>query len=302
MGGADSPDRAGWPPVSLQPAATRITIATTQLMVFARGLDQIRPGITSRRCSRPTRSGSSRRASAKARCSLDLLHGHLSQSPMARPRPLLPPLERFPVRTKHVIHRRITTLRHLSRPQPVDISLKHRPIVINEQITTAIIAIAKGPHQERCHLTPRSLNTYPDKNMFIHRRITTTRHLSRPQPVDVPLKHRPVVINEQVTATVVGGRPLPVPKTLPSAPASHTHPDKTCSFTGGLQPLVISSAANQLISSSNTFPAMSTKSGTGHGVGKRIQTIATDPCGNQVEHGRFGQMGDGGSWSLPGHW
>ena len=139
-----------------------------------------------------------RRGSAKARCSLDLLHGHLEPIARWRNAAICPRVTQYPSGQNMSFTGGLQPSVTSAVLQPVNIPLKHRPIVI-----------AKQNHHRHNRYSPRARTKQPTRAAPVSLIPIRTKHAhspadynpASPQPSPnrsiSPIKHRPIVINEQ---------------------------------------------------------------------------------------------------------
>ena len=99
------------------------------------------------------------------------------------------------IRTEPVIRRRVTALRDTRCSQPLNVPLKDRVIIIDERVVETIRQ-PQSTDQEGCHLATshHPIRTEP----VISRRVTALRDAFLGHPLNVLLKHRPIIIRERV--------------------------------------------------------------------------------------------------------
>ena len=74
-------------------------------------------------------------------------------------------------------------------------------VVIDEQISAAVINETQSPHKQRRYLTTRHIRIRTEH--VIGRRVTPERDIRRRQLIDIGLELRPIIINKQIPAAVI---------------------------------------------------------------------------------------------------
>ena len=98
--------------------------------------------------------------------------------------------------TVHVVDWRVASSSDPSGSQLVDIVLEDGVVIVDEQVSAAVVDIADGPYQERGHLLSGDLAIRAEA--IIGWRVTSLSDPRRGQPVNVTLEDRIVIVDEQI--------------------------------------------------------------------------------------------------------
>jgi hypothetical protein len=99
-----------------------------------------------------------------------------------------------------VVGGRVAALGDPGGAESVDVGFEHRVVVVDEQVTPAVVGVSHRPHQERRHLAPG--HEVVGTEAVVGRRVAPPGDPGGGELLDVGLEHRAVVVGEGVVESL----------------------------------------------------------------------------------------------------